>query len=72
MKTNKIKIDMTEKVKCKICNDKEGELDYAESTMDFIHGFKKKICKGCYKKILLDKRKSINKMLKSLTKRNQK
>lgn len=53
-------------VKCEICNEREEELDFAESTMDFIHGHKQKICKGCYKRILLERIKAIKKTLKEL------
>ena len=53
-------------MKCQICKEVEEEMTYAESVMDFTHGFTKKICKSCYKKILLDKKDTINKMLKEL------
>ena len=53
-------------MKCQICEEAEEEMNYAESVMDFTHGFTKKICKGCYKGILLDKRDNINKTLKEL------
>ncbi len=63
---------MIKQEKCKICKKKKAELTFSESTMDFIHGFKKRICKECYKKILLERKESIEKTLKSLEEGNLK
>ncbi len=54
--------------KCNICKKRKGTLTFAESVMDFVHGFKQKICKQCYKEILIERRNKINAMLEKLEK----
>jgi len=55
-----------ENVKCEICKKNKAGIEYAESFTDYSHGFSKMICNGCYKKILIKKRDTINKTLEEL------
>ena len=47
-----MKIKMTkEKDLCVRCKKNKSTITFANSTMDYIHGFKENICKRCYDKI---------------------
>lgn len=34
-------------MKCKICNKREGVLEFVEGMLEFTHGFTQKICREC-------------------------
>ncbi len=51
-------------MKCEICKQRRGILKFAQSMMDFTHGFTQKICRPCYIKILEGTIKNCEKSLK--------
>jgi uncharacterized membrane-anchored protein YjiN (DUF445 family) len=46
---DKIKEDI-----CEICKKNKATINYANSPLDFAHGFVRRICKSCYNKIMKD------------------
>ena len=51
-------------MKCEKCKQREGILKFAQSMMDYIHGFTEKICRPCYIEILEGTIKKAEKSLK--------
>jgi hypothetical protein len=58
--------EVTEKSLCVECELHPGTVLFAESTMDYIHGFSKMICRCCHRKIVektyLEAKESFEKM----------
>jgi len=53
-------------MKCQTCKKRKVDIEYAESALDWSHGFKKMICNECYLEILLTKKKNLDKTIKGL------
>ncbi len=51
-------------MKCERCKQREGILDFSQDMMSYTHGFKEKICRQCYIKILEGIKKNVERSLK--------
>ena len=51
-------------MKCEICKKRNANIDYAESTMSYTHGFISHICRKCYINLIKDRIKKYKSNLK--------
>lgn len=46
--------------KCQICKTRKVKINYAESMLDYTHGFKTPMCRQCYVQMLRERIITIN------------
>jgi hypothetical protein len=59
-------------MKCENCNKKKATITFCKSFLEYSHGFAKRLCEDCYRKILEDTIKSCRKTLKELDTKQKK
>jgi hypothetical protein len=56
------------KNKCQVCKKKKATITYAQSFLDYTHGFAERLCKDCYRNKLQRTINSCKERLKELDK----